>query len=80
MSIDLDTKEINELLRCIDYRLDIIVDEVNNFKSLREKAINKVINDDPLIYSCDNVIDSHKKEYSFLISMSEKIRNNKEGY
>ena len=74
MSIDLDTKEINELLRCIDYRLDIIVDEVNYFKSLREKAIN----DDPLIYSCDNVIDSHKKEYSFFISMSEKIRNNKE--
>lgn len=78
MSIDLDTKKINELLRCIDYRLDIIVDEVNYFKSLREKAINGEINNDPLIYSCDNAIDSHKKEYSFLISLSELIRNNKE--
>lgn len=78
MSIDLDTKEINELLRCIDCRLDIIVDEVNNFKSLRKKAINGEINDDPLIYACDNVIDSHRKEYSFLISLSEKISNNKE--
>ena len=73
MSIDLDTKEINELLRCIDYRLDIIVDEVNYFKGLRKKAITGEINDDPLIYSCDNVIDSHRKEYSFLISLREKI-------
>ena len=46
MSINLDKKEYNELLMCVDIRLSFISQKINFLIKLREKAITGEIYDD----------------------------------
>lgn len=80
MSIDLDNKEMQELLTCIGTRIEIIRDDVKTFKGISETALNSEINDDTLklSISCDKLIASYQKEYTLLIYLREKILNSEE--
>lgn len=79
MSIDLDNKEIQELLTCIETRIDIIRDDVNTFKGINETALNSEINDAlKLSTSCDKIISSYQKEYLLLIYLRKKFLNSEE--
>lgn len=69
MSINLDKKEYNELLMCVDIRLSFISQKIKFLIKLRGKAKTGEINDD----SFDKKIKSLKEEYSLLDSLRNKI-------
>lgn len=69
MSINLDKKEYNELLMCVDIRLSFISQKINFLRKLREKAITGEIYDD----SFGKKIKLLKEEYSLLDSLRDKI-------
>lgn len=69
MSIELDKKEYNELLMCIDIRLSFVSRKINSLIKLREKVITGEIDDD----SFDKKIKFLKEEYSLLDSLRVKI-------
>lgn len=69
-----DSNEKNRLLFCIIERIETLRKEATFFKELKDTA-SKGESDDMiiLINSCDNLINSHQKEYIELIKLREKI-------
>lgn len=73
--MNFDNNEKNRLLFCIIERIETLRKEATTFKEIKETALKGEPNDDmvELINSCDNLINSHQKEYIDLIKLREKI-------
>lgn len=71
----LNDEEISILLSCINERLVTISAEVIGSKKCKINALKSKSNDmAKIITACDNVIKSHIKEYSELISIETKLK------